>query len=816
MSFFKFTTIVILLLTQLSKAQNNYKISGSINDSSGKTIDGIILSLIKSSNSSLVKTAFTDETGFFEFDNLKADSFKISITHPGYKSYLSSDIIITETEIDKKLQPIMLSKDNGVQLEEVAVVSKLPFVERKIDRTIINPDALIANAGSNALEVLAKSPGVMVTENGTIKLKGKSGVIVLIDDKPTYLSATDLESYLKSLPASQIKQIELMTNPPAQYDAAGNAGVINIKTKRTKLKGINGNVSLNYAQGRYARSNDNFSLNFTNKKISIFSNLSYGNNNSYHDLSIERTYKNDDLTTKSVFNQNTYIKPNDLAYSARLGLDYYVTKKTTLGIATKGLLNESKVSRYNLAQLLNADQSLSSTVIADNNENHTFKNGTINFNVRHEFDSIGKLLTLDLDYVNYQSNINQVYKNDVYLADKSNIYNDIQNGILPSQIKIYAFKTDYANPFKNDAKLDVGIKTSYTDTDNEAIYSITQNGVTENNYNLSNHFKYSEMINAAYVNFSKTYKRLSFQSGLRFESTTLNATQLGNPVKAGSSFSRNYNNLFPTLYFSYNLDSASNHNLNLSYGKRVSRPFYQDLNPFSSPLDKYTFYEGNPYLKPTFANNVSLAYGFKELFNSTLSYSNTKDQIQETIEINNGLYYSRPGNIGFSEVYSLSVQSSIPIAKWLTSNVYTEVTQSHYKSKLYTETLNSSGTYWYISCNNSIQLKKGWSAEINGEYISDFIDSQFSFGDFGHMSFGIQKKILKDKGSIKFNFNDVLHSDKIRGTINNLQLTDANWYGPRDTQVISLTFSYRFGKNINSKPKHNGSGSESEQNRVKG
>jgi iron complex outermembrane receptor protein len=156
----------------------------------------------------------------------------------------------------------MLSKDNGVQLEEVAVVSKLPFVERKIDRTIINPDALIANAGSNALEVLAKSPGVMVTENGTIKLKGKSGVIVLIDDKPTYLSATDLESYLKSLPASQIKQIELMTNPPAQYDAAGNAGVINIKTKRTKLKGINGNVSLNYAQGRYARSNDNFSFKF--------------------------------------------------------------------------------------------------------------------------------------------------------------------------------------------------------------------------------------------------------------------------------------------------------------------------------------------------------------------------------------------------------------------------------------------------------------------------------------------------------------------------------------------------------------------------
>lgn len=812
----KILTIIILFTVQLTNAQNNYKISGNIIDSLNKPLEGVIISLLNSNTLALTKTAFTDEKGNFEFDQLKPDSFKISIIHISYKKYLSSDIIIIENEFDKQLPRVTLSSDKAIALEEVTIISKLPFVERKIDRTIINPDALISNAGSNALDVLAKSPGVMVSENGTIKLKGKSGVIVLIDDKPTYLSATDLEIYLKSLPASQIKQIELMANPPAQYDAAGNSGVINIKTKKSKLKGINGNVSLNYAQARYARTNDNVSLNFTNKKITVFSNISYGNNNSYHDLTIQRTYKNADLTTKSIFNQNTYIQPHNQSYSARLGLDYYLTKKTTLGIATKGLLNESKVSQYNVAQLLNADQSLNATVIADNNEKNTFKNGTINLNLRHEFDSVGKLFTVDLDYVNYHTNIYQVFKNDVYLADNTNIYNDTQNGNLPSKITIYAFKADYSNPFKHEAKLDAGIKTSYTDTDNDAIYTITQNDITTNNYNLSNHFKYSEMINAAYLNFSKNYKRLSFQSGLRFESTTLNANQLGNPVKTGSSFTRNYNNLFPTAYLSYNLDSASNHNLNVSYGKRVSRPFYRDLNPFSSPLDKYTFYEGNPYLKPTFAHNFSFAYGFKQLLTATFSYSKSKDQIQETIEINNGLYYSRPGNIGSSEVYALSLQSSIPVTKWLTNNIYSEVSQSHFKSILYTETLNSSGTYWYININNNIQLKKGWSAEINGEYITNFIDSQFSFGDFGHISLGLQKKILKDLGSLKFSFNDILHSDKIRGTINNLQLTDANWYGPRDTRVVSFTFSYRFGKNLNAKPKHTGSGSEAEQNRVKG
>ncbi len=798
------------------QSQTNLKISGQIVDSINKPIDGVIVSLIKYKNSALVKTTFTDNDGKFEFSDFKSDSLKIFVTNIGFQNYFSDVILIDSIKSEIKLPNITLSKMKNVQLSEVSISSKVPFIERKIDRTIVNPDALISNAGSNALDVLAKSPGVMVTENGTIKLKGKSGVIILIDDKPTYLTGNELESYLKSIPASSINKIELMTNPPAQYDASGNAGIINIKTKKNKLKGINGNLSLSYGQGRYARSNDGVTLNYSNKKITLFSNFSYGNNNSYHDLTINRRYKNEDLTTKSIFTQNTYIKSANESYNLRLGLDYYLSNKTTLGITTKGLSNVSKDSRYNYAEFLNADNSLNSKIIADNKENDAFKNGALNLNLRHQFDSIGKQLTIDADYVAYETKLFQSYKNDVLQPDGTSTYSDLQHGNLPSNITIYAFKADYTNPLKNDAKFETGLKTSYTQTDNDAIYTITQNNITLDNFNLSNHFKYNEMINAAYLNFSKSYKRLSFQSGLRFETTTYNGNQLGNPIKSSSSFTRNYNNLFPTAYISYQLDTASNHNLVLSYGKRVSRPFYKDLNPFSSPLDKYTYYEGNPYLKPTFAHNLSLAYSFKQLFTTTFSYSNSQDNIQETIEINNGIYYSRPGNIGSSVLYNLAIESSIPVSKWLTTTIYSEAVYSEYKSKLYTETLNSSGTYWYINVNNNFQFKKGWSAELSGEYITNFIDSQFSFGDFGHFTAGLQKKFLKDMGNLKFSFRDILHSDKIRGQINNLYLTDANWYGPRDTRVVVVSFSYRFGKNLNTKPKHSGSGSETEQNRVKG
>jgi hypothetical protein len=368
------------------------------------------------------------------------------------------------------------------------------------------------------------------------------------------------------------------------------------------------------------------------------------------------------------------------------------------------------------------------------------------------------------------------------------------------------------------------IPNSITKTNNNAVYNKTQNNITQPNYDLSNHFFYDEIISAAYVNYSKSFKKLDIQAGLRFEDTELKGKQLGNPNKPYSEFKNNYNSFFPTVYVNYKIDSLATKTINLSYGKRVERPFYKDLNPFSSPLDQFTFYEGNPFLKPTFGHNFSLTYNYTELFSTSFSYSYGKDEIKETIEIKevtnelnqvNNIYFSRPNNIGKSNQYTLSVQSQFKPIKWLTTIVYSEVNYSHYKSQLYSQILNAKGTYWFINATNSIVFSKKWSGEISGQYLTKSIDAQFTIGDFGFISMGCQKKILNDLGTLKFNLNDVFFTNQIRGTINNLELTDANWYGPRDTRILSVTFSYRFGKNTNKKAKYNGTGSESEQNRVK-
>jgi hypothetical protein len=290
---------------------------------------------------------------------------------------------------------------------------------------------------------------------------------------------------------------------------------------------------------------------------------------------------------------------------------------------------------------------------------------------------------------------------------------------------------------------------------------------------------------------------------------------LGNSVNPYSEFNNNYSSLFPTVFLNYKIDSLGTKNLNFSYGRRVDRPFYKDLNPFSSPLDQYTIYEGNPFLKPTFSHNFNLIYSYKDWFSTTLSYAFTNDDISETIEIKNGIYYSRPNNIGKSKLYNLSFQTRNKPFNWLTSNVYTEFNYSEYKSLLYNQNLHSKGFTWNINVVNSIQFSKDWIGEVKGEYTSDFISAQLKFGDFGHLSVGVLKKLWNDKATIKLNLSDIFHTNRIRGTINNLENTEANWYGPRDTRVASVTFSYRFGSGTGNKKKYEGTGSETEQNRIK-
>jgi hypothetical protein len=333
-------------------------------------------------------------------------------------------------------------------------------------------------------------------------------------------------------------------------------------------------------------------------------------------------------------------------------------------------------------------------------------------------------------------------------------------------------------------------------------------------YNNTNRFLYKENINAAYVNFNKTLGRFSLQTGLRAENTNGSGHQLGNAQKADSSFVKHYTNLFPTAYFSYNLDTAGHNVLAMSYGRRIGRPSYGSLNPFTFFVDKFTYFSGNPFLKSQFTDNYKLAYSYRSLFTVALTYNYTTDVQGETIHNSNNVFISTQGNIGRRKTINLSANTNFQPAKWWSVNLYAEVYKNTYQGAFYTGYLNQSQYTFSGNGNNQFTLSKTWSAELSGFYDSGGTYGQFVTLPKGMLNAAIQKKILNNKGSIKLNARDIFHTFRPSGTITNIVGANATFHNFLDTRVATLAFTYSFGKLTNTPQKRDTGGAESEQGRA--
>ncbi len=807
---FTFLTLALFLFSTTAFTQQT-KYSGTV-QAANKPIQDVLVLLLHAKNNSPYKTAITDSLGLFQFIISKKDSFYFEASLQGYKKYRSEAFYISLS--DTSLSQFISIEEAVTQMDEVTVAAKQPFVQRKIDRTIISPDALISNAGTTALEVLEKSPGVLVDANGNISLHGKGGVIVFIDDKPTYMSSADLSNYLRGLPSSSIATIELMTNPPAKYDAAGNAGIINIKLKRTTVKGWNGNITLAQGQGTYARSNNSANINYRVNKVNISANISQSYTGTYQDLFIYRTYLKPDGSLNSAFNQNSYIKKQIQGYNAKIGLDYYINKKSTLGFVLSGFKNINNNSTTNTAQIYDANGGLQNNVAAYNPNKRNFKNGSINLNYNYKLNKKGAEVLVNADYIKYRSELNQNLLNTLYLPNgtfdsKTNLVSN-----LPADIAIYSFKADYTLPLKNNAKAEAGVKTSKVNTDNIANFFDENNNVLTPNYDFSNNFKYNENINAVYLNYSQQKKRFGYQLGLRLENTIMQGNQTGNPVRNDSSFKRTYTNLFPTVFLQYNLDSAGKNVLGFNFGRRINRPDYQSLNPFTYPLDRYTLYGGNPFLEPTFSYNFELTHTYKNWLTTSLKYSFTENEINETIEQGTNIFYSRPGNFGKRISYGSSVNINYKIRKWWTLQWYNEVQYNSFTGSIYNQTLNNKGTYWVSAPTNMFQLSKTWTAELSATYQTSIYIGQFVTVPVFTMRTAVSKKIWKEKGTLRAALNDALYTNQPGGNIKAIANSTARWKSYLDTRVFVVQLSYRFNKGKSLQARQTGA-SDMEKSRVK-
>jgi hypothetical protein len=800
-------------LSTTSFAQEvNKKISGVLIDANNSPVAAASVTLLRVADSSTVKGAITNEQGKFELSRINNGIYLLRVTGVGYKKYVSIPLTLDEGHASIRLPVIILQRTNGATLKEVAVTAKKALVEEQIDRTVVNVDAMIGNAGSNALDVLARSPGVTVTSDGTISLNG-NGAMVLIDGRPTYLGAADLAAYLRSVPAGVLDKIELMTNPPAKYDASGGA-VINIRLRKNRGAGFTGNISGGYNQGTYGRSNDALNLSYKDRKVTLFSNLGYSLYKNYTREGNQRYFYNDDGSLNNAVLLDSRNSYSSNSWNGKIGMDYAASANTTYGIVFTGNTRPSGDRQEYSSGSYGADMKADSNATGHTTGNNRWKNFGTNVNFQHKAGTSGRELSGDLDYIEYSSKGDKYSPNYVTFPDGSVASESSFQYASPSDIHIYTAKMDYSHPLKGHAKLEGGAKYSYVNTDVATDYYNIKGAISIPDYGQADHFIYREKIAAAYVNTSKEWSRISLQAGLRMEHTSSEGHQAGNGVLKDSTFSRNYTGLFPTFFFNYKLDSAGNHRLVLRYGRRINRASYQQLNPFLVYRDKYSYSAGNPYLNPVYNYHVELTYRYKQYFSLGVHYDHVDDIIFSTTEAQGELFITRPGNIANGHILFLASNLSLSPTKWWNFNLNFRVGNLVNRSVVYSEHVDVDVLVSTCDLVNQFRWGKGWSGELFTAYRSRFISAQNDRAANYYLNAALAKNIWKDKGSIRLTLDDIFHSQITKEQTTHILHAAASRRSEEDSRRVGLSFSYRFGKESVRKRRHDTIGADEEQGRA--
>lgn len=783
------------------------ELSGSVVGPTSNPVEGATVNLIRATDQVLVKAEFSDENGNFTFIGLEPGELQIIIEHPDFAIFRSPAFQFSE---NLKMKNIALEQRSS-ELDEVQIVVTKPFIEQHFDKTVINVDKSISNAGNNALEVLEKAPGLVIDQNDNISMRGRSGVIVMINGKPVPMSGSELANMLRGLSSDSVEKIELITNPSAKYDAAGNAGIIDIKLKKDNKIGTNGTLSSGYGMGRDFKTTQGIQLNHRSPKVNIFGNYNYSNRNEFTDLDIYRKFLNGDEITGGYDQQNRF-KYNIESHNARVGVDYNLTDNSILGIAAYGILTDFDRTNRNKSLVLDAQlepQSYFSTKGESSNERPS---GGVNLNFKTVLDTLGKEISGDLDYVEYKNTDLQEYETeyftleDEYLRDPYLLY-----GNLAGELTIKSAKVDYSQPFPwIDGNLEAGAKSSIVEADNDLKFYDRSNGGNVLDENISNHFLYEENINAAYLNLNSKREKFSFQFGLRVENTNAK----GNQITTGEKFSRNYTQLFPSGFVGYTMNE--NNDFGLSLSRRIDRPTYNQLNPFKTFLDPSTYSAGNPYLDPELSYSLEFTHTYRQKYVMKYSYSRTEDVIinvlsldpeQEQVVVQTNLNLATLDYFGFTGTIPVS------IGKWFNSINNATLYYGLYRGNLANTDLDNGRPAFNLNSNNSFKFSEDWSAEIIGIYRSSEIYGFLDVEPLWTASIGIQKQLWDRKGTLKLNLSDAFYTGKVRATTELTGYTE-RFFQTRDSRVINLNFTYRFGKSQVAPARKRTGGAEEEKQRV--
>jgi iron complex outermembrane recepter protein len=777
-----------LLVILFPIAAFSQSISGTIKDEQGKTLAGASVALKKATDSTIVKIAVTGNSGTYEFQTIPAGKYFLNTTFVGYAMNNSKAFEYNGTSLNAP--SVTLYKVNN-DLKAVTVTATRPMVEVKADKTVLNVEGTINAVGQDALELLKKSPGVLVDRDDNLSLSGKNGVQVYIDGKPSPLSGKDLADYLRTLQSSAIESIEIITNPSARYDAAGNAGVINIKLKKNKSFGTNGSINAGYGISIHSRYNGGLSLNHRNSRVNVFGNYSYNNTINENFMNLYR------VQLDTVFNQRNIMTWKGKSHNIKTGIDYFLNSKQTIGVMVNGNFSKNSLNSFS-----NTDISYQPTaefvkkLVADNSNKSNRDQSNFNINYRYA-DTTGRTFNVDADYGLFRIRTDQMQPNLYYDISGNPIDSRIYNMVSPTDIDIYSAKADYEQNFKK-GRISFGGKSSYVSSVNDfKRYNIVADAKNLDR-DRSNDFNYKENINAGYINYNRPIKKFNVQLGFRVEHTSAKGVSNGQRfngtdyIPYDSSFDRNYVNLFPSAAVSF--AKGKNHQFNVTYSRRIDRPSYQDLNPFEFKLDEYTYMKGNTELSPQYTNSFGFSHTYKYKLTTALNYSHVTDvftQLIDTTEKSKSFMTRK--NLATQDIASINISYPLQLG-WYNAFANLNSYYTHYKANFGEgRTIDLDVFAYNFFMQNSAKLGKGFTAEVGGWYSSPSIwQGTFKSKAMWSVDAGMQKAMMKGKGNLKVSVSDIFRTMRWGGTSNfagQTLVSNGGW----ESRQFKVNFTYRFG-----------------------
>ncbi|MFD2784417.1 TonB-dependent receptor [Hymenobacter rubripertinctus] len=786
------------------RAQTTPVFTGTVRTAAGAPAEYATLSLHRPTDSVVVKTEFSAADGRFQLLAPAAGRYLVSVAQVGCQRLWLGPL---EAGAAAPLTLTLLPAA-ATQLRGVAVDGQRPLFERLPDRTLVHVAESPLSAGSTTLDVLGRAPGLTVDAQDNLSLRGKTGLLVLLDGKRVPLTGAELANMLRSLPAEQVQELELITNPPAKYDAQGGAGIISIHLKKDQRLGTNGTANAAYGRGRYGKFTGGLSLNHRQKNLNLFGSYAYADRQNFQDLDISRTYLQDGQPTRFSEQRNTS-RSHLQSHTWRAGADYTLSPRTTVGLVASGLASRLPSQGLNLADFSNTDGQLTNTLTARNNRDLRTPNAAGVLSLRHQFaqDSLGTPeLTADLDAARYGLGRRLDLLTTYPLRSQNNTNRLLgdQNGTL----WLSSAKADYVRNLRGRLRLEAGAKASRVASDNDVLFEREQDGQRQTDTGLTNRFRYTETIGAGYASLTRTRPGLTLTGGLRGEYTRTDGRQ----DVGGQQFRRRYFQLFPNLSLSRPL--TAHHELTLALSRRLDRPTYNQLNPFRSYLDPTSYRVGNPALWPQTSTRVELTHTFKEKYSTGLNYTRTHRPILSVYRLDaQGLVAATDVNLPNQDYWALTLAAPLEPAKWWKLYADAELFYIRFQGQLEGQPLPAAQPGAILGLTNSFKLPHGWSAELNGRYNSLERYGYQLVRAFAQVGAGVQKSV--GPATFRLNAADVFYTLPMRVSARYQPLAES-YRTAQDSRIITASFTYRFGNAKVAAARRAKSGAEDEKRRAGG